>query len=701
MQSDSTSISFQPLSGAKSEAPFAYLLHIDEYTILLDCGWSDNFDVNELTNLIECCSRIDAVLLSHVCIEHIGALPYLCRHHNLTAPIFATYPVVALGSLLLYDHYRNKLDEGDFDLFNAQDIKSTFHSITWMTYQQEMHLGEIIVTPYKAGRSIGGAVWRITKGQNEIIYTNSIYHGNDKHLDGFTSISQWHPTLWILDARGGGEIGSDSKRKPIEEFFRPILDKLNRGKVILFPIDGVARTLEILLQLNDKWKQDQIPYPIYFVSHCSQQILDTVNQMSEWLASKLTEMVVDTNESPFDLAYVKCINSIEELPRPESPFVVLATSDTLEHGFSRKIFLNFVGETAADLVYFTTHEPKNSLAEQLRRDNTHRELHLIKKYRKLLEGQELLEYRRNKEMERSSELIVDSFSDSDESEDDEIQENDARPAPTVQIKSKFQFTSAKKAPVTDYGAHIEHADYAKGVQHAALIEEKQATSILQSQPQRSIIEEPEDIPSKIITQEHHMTFRALSMYYDFEARTNFFSMQSFLKKCSPSHIIIIGGTLENTMKLHDVIKDNMNNVTISTPSVMESVYLSQDQTSMKIGLSRALYTRLEFKKFDEFSEIAYIDANLATDDITGMLQAKLIETSRPHHANFVGKIDMPSIRTKLIEAGIKTTGQGKLVCGSRKVEIRQVGENSLAIDGVMCADFIKVRNIIQNLLTMV
>ena len=44
-------IKFTPLSGAKSEDPLCYLLEIDEVKILLDCGWTDKFDVQDLTNL--------------------------------------------------------------------------------------------------------------------------------------------------------------------------------------------------------------------------------------------------------------------------------------------------------------------------------------------------------------------------------------------------------------------------------------------------------------------------------------------------------------------------------------------------------------------------------------------------------------------------------------------------------------------------
>lgn len=47
-------IKFTPLSGgAKSEDPPCYLLEIDDFCILLDCGWDDSFDLKLLEPLKE------------------------------------------------------------------------------------------------------------------------------------------------------------------------------------------------------------------------------------------------------------------------------------------------------------------------------------------------------------------------------------------------------------------------------------------------------------------------------------------------------------------------------------------------------------------------------------------------------------------------------------------------------------------------
>jgi cleavage and polyadenylation specificity factor subunit 2 len=37
-------IRFKPLLGVEEDEPLCYLLEIDDFTILLDCGWNTKFD---------------------------------------------------------------------------------------------------------------------------------------------------------------------------------------------------------------------------------------------------------------------------------------------------------------------------------------------------------------------------------------------------------------------------------------------------------------------------------------------------------------------------------------------------------------------------------------------------------------------------------------------------------------------------------
>lgn len=127
----SSFVKFTALSGSRNERELCYLLEIDDCLILLDCGWTAAFDERapHLAHLKRIAGRIDAVLLSHADIDHIGAYVYAWARLGLCCPAFATIPVHNLGSLALaeaVDSFNRPLDS----LFTHADIDSAFDRIT-------------------------------------------------------------------------------------------------------------------------------------------------------------------------------------------------------------------------------------------------------------------------------------------------------------------------------------------------------------------------------------------------------------------------------------------------------------------------------------------------------------------------------------------------------------------------------------------
>jgi len=47
--------------------------------------------------------NIDAVLLTHPDLEHLGALPYLIGRHGLRARVYSTVPVRRMGHLAMHE----------------------------------------------------------------------------------------------------------------------------------------------------------------------------------------------------------------------------------------------------------------------------------------------------------------------------------------------------------------------------------------------------------------------------------------------------------------------------------------------------------------------------------------------------------------------------------------------------------------------
>jgi cleavage and polyadenylation specificity factor subunit 2 len=199
-----TSVQVTPLCGVYNENPLSYLVSIDGFNFLIDCGWNDLFDTSLLEPLSRVASTIDAVLLSHPDTLHIGALPYAMKQLGLSAPVYATEPVHRLGLLTMYDQFLSRKQVSDFDLFTLDDIDSAFQNVIRLTYSQNYHLsgkGEgIVIAPHVAGHMLGGSIWRITKDGEDVIYAVDYNHRKERHLNGTVLQSFVRPAVLITDA---------------------------------------------------------------------------------------------------------------------------------------------------------------------------------------------------------------------------------------------------------------------------------------------------------------------------------------------------------------------------------------------------------------------------------------------------------------------------------------------------------------------
>jgi cleavage and polyadenylation specificity factor subunit 2 len=170
-------ITFTPLYGVRSrERCCAYLLEIDDVCVLLDCGWTDAYDVELLRPLAKVVDRIDLVLISHPDMAHMGALPYAMGKLGLDAPVYGTLPVHRMGQIALYEAFLAKTKrDGEFDLFSLDDVDAVFENFKQLKYSEKLTLtssGEgIVITPHVAGHLIGGSIWRIAK-ETVLYYIN-------------------------------------------------------------------------------------------------------------------------------------------------------------------------------------------------------------------------------------------------------------------------------------------------------------------------------------------------------------------------------------------------------------------------------------------------------------------------------------------------------------------------------------------------
>lgn len=173
-------ITFTPLAGAvgaQSPVPLAYLLHVDDIRVLLDCGspdWSPEQPApadaycaalrecacslpsrSRLTLFHRCASTVDLVLLSHGDLAHAGLYAYAYARWGLKAPAYTTIPVQAMARIVTLEDIEATRDEQDVPddespdpqvppskkcIATVNQVHEAYDAVNTLRYSQPTHL---------------------------------------------------------------------------------------------------------------------------------------------------------------------------------------------------------------------------------------------------------------------------------------------------------------------------------------------------------------------------------------------------------------------------------------------------------------------------------------------------------------------------------------------------------------------------------
>lgn len=398
---------FTPLSDVDEVSSHAHLLQLGSFRILLDAGWDESFSAKSLAGLMNAAPDIDAVLLSQPDLEHLGALPVLVSSYGLTAPIYSTMPTCRLGRLALHGARSIRTVDSGFDAFSGDDIDKAFDRVQQLRWRQTVALtgrGEgITITPYAAGRLLGGSIWNISQNGEEYIYAVDMNHRKERLLNGATLEQLFNrPALLITDSpsvgrpepprsitgrnaqrpvggsgtgrgRGRGREGSGARDNAPQavvaaweaEMMEVVMRSLRGNGRVLIAMDAVGRILELVLALEAAWAADQLPYAVIVVGALSAAALLAAGSQVEWMSDGLQRSFETNHKNPFNFRHVKAVASIEEADRLlQGAAVVIAPAASLEAGPSRRLLAQW-GQSSCNTIIFPGRPKENTLAAEI------------------------------------------------------------------------------------------------------------------------------------------------------------------------------------------------------------------------------------------------------------------------------------------------------------------------------------------------
>ncbi|CDQ66127.1 unnamed protein product [Oncorhynchus mykiss] len=260
-------IKLTAVSGVQEESALCYLLQVDEFRFLLDCGWDESFSMDIIDAMKRYVHQVDAVLLSHPDPLHLGALPYAVGKLGLNCPIYATIPVYKMGQMFMYDLYQSRNNTEDFNLFTLDDVDCAFDKIQQLKYSQIVNLkGKghgLSITPLPAGHMIGGTIWKIVKdGEEEIVYAVDFNHKREIHLNGCTLESVSRPSLLITDSFNATYVQPRRKQRD-EQLLTNVMETLRGDGNVLIAVDTAGRVLELAQLLDQIWRTKDAGLGVY------------------------------------------------------------------------------------------------------------------------------------------------------------------------------------------------------------------------------------------------------------------------------------------------------------------------------------------------------------------------------------------------------------------------------------------------------
>mmetsp|Transcript_48188 Transcript_48188/g.154355 ORF Transcript_48188/g.154355 Transcript_48188/m.154355 type:complete len:294 (+) Transcript_48188:151-1032(+) len=232
------------------------------------------------------------------------------------------------------------------------------------------------------------------------------------------------------------------------------------------------------------------------------------------------------------------------------------------------------------------------------------------------------------------------------------------------------------------------------------------------------MEEAEAPPTKIITVNMNLNVCAETRSFDYEGLADGRSMKTILCHVAPRQMIIIHGSTDATAKLADAVRNDMpKGAVVHCPRSGEVVVAASTASSYKIELSEDLMSRVRFHTLGEY-QVAWVegdveaDANAKVD--TGAdgeegeekaLAAPLLHLTLPegrdggaHGGVMVGSVKLGELKQALAAAGMPAEVRGGvLLCGADGyVTVRKApgSEGQLVLEGALCEDYYKVRQLV-------
>jgi metallo-beta-lactamase family protein len=291
--------------------------------------------------------RVDAVVLSHAHVDHVGRLPLVVRR-GFHGPIYATPATRDLSAVMLADaaHIqekdaqwlarRGKAGPAAEPLYGVADAVAVQELMVGLPYRRMLHLRKHFTVEFTdAGHILGSASVDLRVAEPA---PHRLVFSGDIGRSGLPIVRDPQPPEGPVDTLIVESTYADRSHESVDEAEQRLGELIRqvaaRGGKVLVPAFALGRAQELIYSLHRLWRSRAIPeIPIYLDSPLAIELTAVFRLHPEIFDRR--EPIIKEGALLFDFPLVRYVRDVAESKRLNSqagPAVIVAASGMAESG---------------------------------------------------------------------------------------------------------------------------------------------------------------------------------------------------------------------------------------------------------------------------------------------------------------------------------------------------------------------------------